>query len=154
MTISQGVSVNSRTCEDDGVGDLHNCGGLHASNEPSEADDEARSMPNTGVVEHLKEPTSIKPKVLLSCKECTYKTNYLPRRMARSNDRRKNPPRDPNNNLEKTLTDVIAREAVQRNHEGKAPDPAENDDLEYLPDTNSTDDSKSGSCMEVHGDEE
>ena len=70
------------------------------------------------------------------------------------NDRRKNPPRDPNNNPEKTLTDVIAREAVQRNHEGKAPDPAENDDLEYLSDTNSTDDSKSGSCMEGHGDEE
>ena len=70
------------------------------------------------------------------------------------NDRHKNPPRDPNNNPEKTLTDVIAREAVQRNHEGKAPNPAENDDMEYLPDTNITDDSKSGSCMEVHGDEE
>ena len=89
LTISQqvvdveGASENSRTGEDDGLGDLHNCGGLHASDEPSQANGKARSMPNPGVVEHLEELTSLKPNILLSCKECTYKTNYLQRRMSK-----------------------------------------------------------------------
>ena len=41
-------------------------------------------MTNLGVaVEHLEEQTLIKPKVSLSYKKCTNKTNYMPRKMAR-----------------------------------------------------------------------
>ena len=71
LTISQqvvdveGASENSRTGEDDGLGDLHNCGGLHASDEPSQADGKARSVTNPGVAELLEEMTPIKPKVSL-----------------------------------------------------------------------------------------
>ena len=60
------------------MGDLHNCGELHTSDEPSQADGEARSVTNPEVAEHLEELTPIKPNVSLLCKECTYKTNYLP----------------------------------------------------------------------------
>ena len=49
--------------------------------------------------------------------------------------------------------DEIAGKAIQRDHRGKAPDPADDNDLEYIPDTTSTDDSESWSFMEVHGDE-
>jgi hypothetical protein len=67
---------------------------------------------------------------------------------------RKNHPRDPNNNPKKVVTDVMAGEAVQRNHQGRVPDPADDDDLENVPDTSSADDSERGSCLEVLGDEE
>ena len=52
------------------------------------------------------------------------------------NHRRKNHPRDSDNDPEKKFMDEIAREAEQ------------------VPDTTSTDVSKIGVCMEVHGDEE
>ena len=68
-------SGTNRIREEDGLRDLHNREGLHAN--------EARPGPGPRVAEHHEEMSSIKPKVSLSCKECTYKTNYLPRRMAR-----------------------------------------------------------------------
>ena len=62
------VSETSRIDGDDGSGDRHTCGELHAS-------DEARLVTNPGVaVEHLEEQMLIKPKVSLSCKKWTYKT--------------------------------------------------------------------------------
>ena len=70
------------------------------------------------------------------------------------NHRQKKHPRDPKHNPEKTLIDMIAGEAVQRNHEGKMPIPTDDNELEHAPDTNCTDDSESGSCKEVHRDEE
>ena len=79
-------------------------------------------MSNPGVVEHLEELTPIKPKVSLSCKECTYKTNYRPRRMAKRrlhNHRRKNHRRDPNNNPEKVIPDEIAWGSGAEEPQGK-----------------------------------
>ena len=77
------ASKNYRTGEDEGVGNMHNCGGLHASKEPSQVDGGARPRPDPGVVGHLEGPTTIELKVSLPCKECTYETKYLPRRMAK-----------------------------------------------------------------------
>ena len=77
----------------------------------------------------------------------------MPRRRLR-NHRRMNHPRDHDNDPEKTIIDEIAGEAIERDLRGKAPDPADDNDLEHVPDTTSTDISESGSCMEVHGDEE
>jgi hypothetical protein len=137
------------------LGDPQTRGELHARNEQSQVDGEARPVTNPGVAEHLEELTLIKPKMSLSCRNCIYQTNYLTRSMAKRrlhNHRCKNHPRDPNNNPEMVVTIGMAREAVQRNHKGKVPNPPENDDFENVPDTHSSDDSKSGSCMEVHSD--
>ena len=69
MDAEEGSGTN-RIREEDGLKDLHNHEGLHTSD----------ARPGTGprVAEHRKELSSIKPMVSLSCKECTYKTNYLP----------------------------------------------------------------------------
>ena len=100
---------------DDGLSNLHNDEGLHTS----------EISTGTGL-RTGEERSSTKPKVLLSCKECAYKTNYLPRRMARrrlQNHRRKTHPMDLDNKPEKTLRDDIAGEVIQRDHKEGVPAP-------------------------------
>ena len=109
-------------------------------------------MTNLGVaVEHLEKQTLIKPKVSLSCKKCTYKTNYLSRKWQEGDCtitgiRTSNP--------KEVVTDGMVGGAMHMNHEKNAPDPTDDVVFEYVPDTNSADDSESGSCMEVHSDKE
>ena len=58
--------------------------------------------------------------------------------------RRKNHPRDSNNNHTEFVSGGMIVESVQINHEENMPDPADDDDCENVPDTNSADDSENG----------
>ena len=58
--------------------------------------------------------------------------------------RRKNHPRDSNNNHTEFVSGGMIGESVQINHEENMPDPADDDDCENVPDTNSADDSENG----------
>ena len=104
-------------------------------------------------VKYQMEQTQIKPKVLMSCTLCTYKTTYLTKKMAKKrlyNHQRRNHPRDSNNNPKEDKHDVpdwVTKEEAQRNHGKKVPCP-------HVPDTASMEDSGDDSCMAVHGDEE
>jgi hypothetical protein len=73
----------------------------HAGDDPLQVEGKARSLADQRIAEHLEELTPIKPKVSLSCKECTYRTNNLPWKMAKRrmrNHKRKTHHKDPNNN--------------------------------------------------------
>ena len=72
------------------------------------------------------------------------------------NHRRMNHPRDSNNNPEKGVHDVsdgLVKKKALMDQEVDVPDPTDYDHGN-VPDTNSTEDSKDDSCMEVHGDVE
>ena len=75
----------------------------------------------------------IKSKVMLSCEECMYKTNYLPwkivnRRMR--DHKRKHHRKDHNDNPVEALIADLAEDTQQKTDMGKGPKPIQNSDLE------------------------
>ena len=90
--------------------------------DPSQMEGKARLLADPRIAKHLEEMAPIKPKVSLSCEECTYRTNNLPWKMAKRrmlNHKRKHHHRDPNNNPVKALTKEFAEETEQRTNVGK-----------------------------------
>ena len=55
----------------------------HSGDDPSQVEGEARLLAYPRIAVHLEELAPIKPKVLLSCNESTYRTNNLPWKMAK-----------------------------------------------------------------------
>lgn len=143
---------------DDGPGDpLHKPGESHASDDSSPVDGEA--MPGTAIeaaVKYPKDQTQIKPKVLMSCTLCTYKTTKKISKKRLYNHRRRKHPRDSNTNPKEDMHDLpdgVTRKKAQRDHKEKVPDPPDGDDANVL-DTACVEDSENDSCMVIHGDKE
>ena len=84
--------------------------------------------------------------------EITCLTGELAREILYSHQRRRHP-RDPNNKSEEGIHDVsdrvIKKKALLNHVETHA-----DDDLEIIPDTNSTGDSGDDTCVEIHSNEE
>ena len=76
------VASENNRIDKDGMRNTHNYGGLNACGEPKQVDGGPRLLPNPMIVGHLEGPITIKPEISLLCKECTYVTNYLQRRIA------------------------------------------------------------------------
>ena len=55
----------------------------HSGDDPSQVEGEARLLAYPRIAVHLEELAPIKPKVLLSCNESTYRTNNLPWKMSK-----------------------------------------------------------------------